>query len=91
MTTHITYPPLVSALLNVKERINSQVKDIEFRLQKGIYATEKDETAEQVHERLKAIQDKEGIFSTMDYNRVDYLVSELVQRGYFKRHFNDGY
>lgn len=81
---------LATVRMNVKEQVNKACKDIEYRLKYGIYATERDETAEQVHARLIALQEKEEDVTMADFVNMDTLINELIARGYFRKHYAHG-
>lgn len=80
---------LATVRMNTKELVNQKVGDIQFRLQAGIYATDNDETAEQVHDKLVKLQQAEES-SMSDFAMMDTYVRELEQRGYFRKHYAHG-
>lgn len=77
--------------MNVKELVNKRASDIEYRLKYGIYATDRDETAEQVHTRLRALQEKEEDVTMADFVNMNTLINELIERGYFQQHYAHGF
>lgn len=76
--------------MNVREQVNKAAGDIEYRLKYGIYATDRDETAEQVHARLRELQEKEDC-TMADFVNMDTLIRELEERKYFPQHYAHGF